>query len=163
MRAIFVLNAQNDFVEAYPEGEAIAENIGDYIQELANSNTEVFCIQDTHYEIQREYKFPYPFIGTYGHETTPEVGVALYNTRKIYEEIHYVMKTKPCAVEAIDLIKHSNIEEVIIMGFDKEHLLLTARAIKNAFPRIRVSFASRGITFDLPIGKLIDEGWGLIK
>lgn len=163
MKAILVINTQNDFVEAYPEGQAITEIIGDYLLDNANSNTDVFCVQDTHHEALPEYKFPYPVIGSFGHEIAPEVSVSLYDTRRIYNGIHYVMKTKHCAVEAINLMKASNFEEVTVMGFGKVDILLTLHALKEAFPQMKIKVLSRGITFDLPIEKLENEGWELIR
>lgn len=163
MKAILIINAQNDFVEAYPEGQAIAEIIGDYLLDNANANVEIFSVQDTHYELPTEFKLPYPIIGSFGHDITPEVSLALYDTRNTYNGIHYVMKTKPCALEAINLMKAFHFDEVIIMGFGKADLFLTAWGIKEVFPHMKINFVSRAITFDLPIEKLKNEGWGVIE
>lgn len=163
MKAILVINPQNDFVEAYPEGQAVAEIIGDYLIDNANFNTEVFSVQDTHYEMPIEFRFPYPIIGSFGHDIPPEVSLALYDTRNIYNGIHYIMKTKPCALEAINLMKAFQFDEVIIMGFGKADLLLTAWGVKEVFPQMKISFVSRAITFDLSVDKLKNEGWGVIE
>lgn len=164
--AVIIMNAQNDFVNAYPEGKAIAENIADYIYKLAEPHTVVFNVQDTHYDHPAQHTWPYPLIGHYGHDMNPQVACALYETRLIYNDICYNMKTDTCAYETVGQMMSGNkalFDEVIIMGFRREDLLETAKLIKTEFPEdTKIKFATRGITYDLSVEYLMDNGWDLI-
>lgn len=164
--AVIILNAQNDFVKAYPEGRAIAENIADYIYKFAEPHTMVFNVQDTHHDHPKQHVWPYPLIGHYGHDMSPEVACALYETRLIYNDINYNMKTDICAYETIGQMKAGDkymFDDIIIMGFRKEDLLATAEAIKAEFPEnTRIRFAAKAITYDLSIERLNSEGWEIV-
>lgn len=164
--AVIVINAQNDFVNAYPEGKAIVENIADYIYKFANSNTVVFNVQDTHYDHPAQHTWPYPLIGHYGHDMNPQVACALYETRLIYNDTCYNMKTDTCAYETVGQMMSGNkalFDEVIIMGFRREDLLETAKLIKTEFPECtKIKFAVNGITRDLTEDYLVEHDWDLI-
>lgn len=161
--AVIVLNPQNDFVRAYPEGKAVAENIAAYIRKLASENTTLFTVQDTHHDHPEQHIWPYPLIGHYGHDIAPEIAAALYDTRMKYSDICYNMKTNICAYETIGQM-NKQFDNIIIMGFRREDLMATAEAIKEVFPEwTKISFAARGITYDMPNDeKLIEKGWEII-
>lgn len=160
-RAVIIINPQNDFVHAYPEGKAVAENIATYIHKLANEHTTLFTVQDTHHDHPKQHTWPYPLIGHYGHDIAPEIAAALYDTRMKYNDICYNMKTDICAYETVGQMMPNKFDEIIIMGFRREDLMATAELISIEFPEeTKIIFATRGITYDMPSAeKLESEGW----
>lgn len=159
-KAILILNAQNDFVSAYIEGKAIIENIAEYVKRAAEKEITVFNIQDTHYDLPRQRAYPWPYIGSYGHDIAPQLAEALYDTRQKYNDIFYLMKVKPCAEEVLN--RMTAFEEIIIMGFRGADVRETARAIKEVNPNAKIKLTSGGITLDWTNEKMLDEGWELI-
>ncbi len=139
MRAVVIMNAQNDFVIHYPEGKAIAEHIADKVRELADGRSVLFTVQDTHHDFARVKQWPWPLIGHYGHEIAPEVLAAIYDTRLKYKDINNLFKVEPCAYELISLIKKQGYDEIILMGFRKEDMLETAKIIKEDFPNVKIA------------------------
>lgn len=164
--AVIVLNAQNDFVRAYPEGKALVEKIADYIHRFAEPHTVLFNVQDTHYDHPKQHAWPFPLIGHSGHDVAPEVACAFYETRLIYNDICYNMKTDTCAYETIGQMKAGDkylFDNIIIMGFRREDLLATAKAIQAEFPQnTKISFAVNGITNDLSVEYIANEGWDTV-
>lgn len=138
MKAVVIMNAQNDFVIHYPEGKAIVEKIADKVKELADGCTVLFTVQDTHHDFTKVKSWPWPLIGHYGHEIAPEVLAAIYETRLKYRDINNLFKVEPCAYELISLIKKQGCEEIVMMGFRKEDILETAKIIKEDFPNVKI-------------------------
>lgn len=161
-KAILILNAQNDFVSAFPEGRVVAENIAEYVKKMAGPQITVFNVQDTHYDLPPQRSYPWPLIGHYGHELCPLVSGVFYDTYLIYKDIYYVMKVKPCAEEALAQMR-DKYDDITIMGLRGADVRETAIAIRDTFPAgTKITLATGGITLDWPVEKMMDEGWNLI-
>lgn len=138
MKAVLVINPQNDFVNYYGyEGEVIAENIAAKVRELAANDTNLYVIQETHsYFPESRSRVPYPMIETFGWEVNPVIAEAVFDTRRQYADTFNQMKSDIAAAETVDYIKDCN--NFVLMGFEAADLAATAKLIKVKFPEAKI-------------------------